>query len=223
MGQKVNPVGMRIGVNRDWNSRWYANKKDFASLLHEDVEIRKYLTTSLKDCLLSHVEIERVKEIVTVSIFTARPGAVIGQDSANIKLITKKLTKLTNGKNVKVSIVEVKNPSLDAHIVAQDMAKQLEERASFRNVQKKAIQRVMKAGAMGIKTSISGRLAGADIARAEGYKEGVVSLHTLRMDVDYALAEASTTYGKLGCKVWICRGVAKNFKKAEKTEEKKGE
>ncbi|WP_405315134.1 30S ribosomal protein S3, partial [Faecalibacillus faecis] len=138
MGQKVNPVGMRIGVNRDWNSRWYANKKDFASLLHEDVEIRKYLTTSLKDCLLSHVEIERVKEIVTVSIFTARPGAVIGQDSANIKLITKKLTKLTNGKNVKVSIVEVKNPSLDAHIVAQDMAKQLEERASFRNVQKKA-------------------------------------------------------------------------------------
>lgn len=223
MGQKVNPVGMRIGVNRDWNSRWYANKKDFASLLHEDVEIRKYLTTSLKDCLLSHVEIERVKEIVTVSIFTARPGAVIGQDSANIKLITKKLTKLTNGKNVKVSIVEVKNPSLDAHIVAQDMAKQLEERASFRNVQKKAIQRVMKAGAVGCKTAVSGRLAGADIARTEGYKEGVVSLHTLRMDVDYALAEAATTYGKLGCKVWISRGLTKKEKKVVDSAEKKGE
>lgn len=222
MGQKVNPVGMRIGVSRDWNSRWYANKKDFASLLHEDVEIRKYLTTSLKDCLLSHVEIERVKEIVTVSIFTARPGAVIGQDSANIKLITKKLTKLTNGKNVKVSIVEVKNPSLDAHIVAQDMAKQLEERASFRNVQKKAIQRVMKAGAVGCKTAVSGRLAGADIARTEGYKEGVVSLHTLRMDVDYALAEAATTYGKLGCKVWISRGLTKKEKKVDSAE-KKGE
>ena len=223
MGQKVNPVGMRIGVSRDWNSRWYANKKDFASLLHEDVEIRKYLTTSLKDCLLSHVEIERVKEIVTVSIFTARPGAVIGQDSANIKLITKKLTKLTNGKNVKVSIVEVKNPSLDAHIVAQDMAKQLEERASFRNVQKKAIQRVMKAGAVGCKTAVAGRLAGADIARTEGYKEGVVSLHTLRMDVDYALAEAATTYGKLGCKVWISRGLTKKEKKVVDSAEKKGE
>ena len=222
MGQKVNPVGMRIGVNRDWNSRWYANKKDFASLLHEDVEIRKYLTTSLKDCLLSHVEIERVKEIVTVSIFTARPGVVLGQEGANIKELQKKVNKLATGE-VKLSVVEVKNPSLDANIVAQEMASQLEARASFRNVQKKAIQRVMKAGAMGIKTSISGRLAGADIARAEGYKEGVVSLHTLRMDVDYALAEASTTYGKLGCKVWICRGVAKNFKKADKTEEKKGE
>ena len=132
------------------------------------------------------------------------------------------LKKLAS-REVKLSVVEIKNPSLDANIVAQEMAAQLEARASFRNVQKKAIQRVMKAGAMGIKTSISGRLAGADIARAEGYKEGVVSLHTLRMDVDYALAEASTTYGKLGCKVWICRGVAKNFKKVEKTEEKKGE
>ena len=209
MGQKVNPVGLRVGITRDWNSRWYANKKDFASLLNEDVKIRKYLTAKLKDALLSHVEIERVKEVVTVSIFTARPGTVLGQDGANIKEITKKLTKLTNGKNVKVSVVEVKNPSLDANIVAQDMAKQLEERASFRNVQKKAIQRVMKAGAVGVKTAVSGRLAGADIARTEGYKEGVVSLHTLRMDVDYALAEADTTYGKLGCKVLFSRILTK--------------
>ena len=221
MGQKVNPVGLRVGITRDWNSRWYTNKKDFASLLNEDVKIRKFLTAKLKDALLSHVEIERVKDVVTVSIFTARPGTVLGQDGANIKEITKKLTKLTNGKNVKVSVVEVKNPSLDANIVAQDMAKQLEERASFRNVQKKAIQRVMKAGAVGVKTAVSGRLAGADIARTEGYKEGVVSLHTLRMDVDYALAEADTTYGKLGCKVWISRGLTKREKKVDA--DKKGE
>ncbi|MDD7735719.1 MAG: 30S ribosomal protein S3 [Bacilli bacterium] len=221
MGQKVNPVGLRVGITRDWNSRWYANKKDFASLLNEDVKIRKFLTAKLKDALLSHVEIERVKDVVTVSIFTARPGTVLGQDGANIKEITKELTKLTNGKNVKVSVVEVKNPSLDANIVAQDMAKQLEERASFRNVQKKAIQRVMKAGAVGVKTAVSGRLAGADIARTEGYKEGVVSLHTLRMDVDYALAEADTTYGKLGCKVWISRGLTKREKKVDA--DKKGE
>ena len=220
MGQKVNPIGLRVGISRDWNSKWYANNKDFASLLNEDVKIRKYLTAKLKDALLSHVEIERVKDVVTVSIFTARPGSVLGQDNANIKEITKKLTKLANGKNVKVSVVEVKNPSLDANIVAQDMAKQLEERASFRNVQKKAIQRVMKAGAVGVKTAVSGRLAGADIARTEGYKEGVVSLHTLRMDVDYALAEADTTYGKLGCKVWISRGLAN---KAKKESDKKGE
>ena len=221
MGQKVNPVGLRVGITRDWNSRWYANKKDFASLLNEDVKIRKFLTAKLKDALLSHVESERVKDVVTVLIFTARPGTVLGQDGANIKEITKKLTKLTNGKNVKVSVVEVKNPSLDANIVAQDMAKQLEERASFRNVQKKAIQRVMKAGAVGVKTAVSGRLAGADIARTEGYKEGVVSLHTLRMDVDYALAEADTTYGKLGCKVWISRGLTKREKKVDA--DKKGE
>ena len=220
MGQKVNPIGLRVGISRDWNSRWYANNKDFASLLNEDVKIRKYLTAKLKDALLSHVEIERVKDVVTVSVFTARPGSVLGQDNANIKEITKQITKIANGKNVKVSVVEVKNPSLDANIVAQDMAKQLEERASFRNVQKKAIQRVMKAGAVGVKTAVSGRLAGADIARTEGYKEGVVSLHTLRMDVDYALAEADTTYGKLGCKVWISRGLAN---KAKKESDKKGE
>ncbi len=221
MGQKVNPVGMRIGISKNWNSRWYADKKEYASLLNEDIKIRKYLTAKLKESLLSHVEIERVKDTVTVSIFTARPGSVLGQDNANIKEITKKVTKIANNKKVKISVVEVKNPSLDANIVAQEMAKQLEERASFRNVQKKAIQRVMKAGAVGCKTAVSGRLGGADIARSEGYKEGVVSLHTLRMDVDYALAEAKTTYGKLGCKVWISRGLAKPAKKNDS--DKKGE
>ena len=221
MGQKVNPIGLRVGISRDWNSRWYANKKDFASLLSEDVKIRKYLTTKLKDALLSHVEIERVKDVVTVSVFTARPGSVLGQDNTNIKEITKKLTKLANGKNVKVSVVEVKNPSLDANIVAQDMAKQLEERASFRNVQKKAIQRVRKAGAKGCRTLISGRLGGADIARSEGYKEGVIPLHTLRSDIDYAHCEAATTYGRLGVKVWICRGEIRPTSKRAK--EAKGE
>lgn len=229
MGQKVNPVGMRIGVSRDWNSRWYANKKDFANFLAEDIKIRKYLDKKLKDCLVSHIEIERIKGgLITVSIFTARPGMILGQDAANIKELTKNVQKLLGikankegkkEKDVKLSVVEVKNPALDAMIVAQEMAKQLEERASFRNVQKSTLRKVMKGGASGVKTMVSGRLAGADIARSEGYKEGVVSLHTLRMDVDYACAEALTTYGKLGCKVWICRGEA--FKKANVEEEKR--
>ncbi|MCI6156108.1 MAG: 30S ribosomal protein S3 [Bacilli bacterium] len=234
MGQKVNPVGMRIGISRDWNSKWYASNKDFSSLLNEDVQIRKYLNGKLKEALLSHIEIERAnKESVKVLVFTARPGLVLGQDGENVKKITKELTKIAGGKSVKIAVVEVKNPALDANIVAQEMAKQLEDRASFRNVQKKTIQKVMKGGAVGVKTMISGRLAGADIARSEGYKEGVVSLHTLRMDVDYAMAEADTQYGKLGCKVWISRGEAKKNKPAEKADfsakkankpvEKKGE
>ncbi len=229
MGQKVNPVGMRIGISRDWNSRWYANKKDYAAFLKEDIQIRKYLTAQLKDSLLSHIEIERIKETINAMIFTARPGMVLGQDGARIKELNKAVNKLVNKdkkvkKDVKLVVVEVKNPSLDANIIAQDIAKQLEDRASFRNVQKKAIQRVLKAGAVGCKTMVSGRLAGADIARSEGYKEGVVSLHTLRQDVDYALAEAHTTYGRLGCKVWISRGVVNLKAKPEETkEEKKGE
>ena len=234
MGQKVNPVGMRIGISRDWNSKWYASNKDFSSLLNEDVQIRKYLNGKLKEALLSHIEIERAnKESVKVLVFTARPGLVLGQDGENVKKITKEITKIAGGKSVKIAVVEVKNPALDANIVAQEMAKQLEDRASFRNVQKKTIQKVMKGGAVGVKTMISGRLAGADIARSEGYKEGVVSLHTLRMDVDYAMAEADTQYGKLGCKVWISRGEAKKNKPAEKADfsakkankpvEKKGE
>ena len=225
---------MRIGISRDWNSKWYASNKDFSSLLNEDVQIRKYLNGKLKEALLSHIEIERAnKESVKVLVFTARPGLVLGQDGENVKKITKELTKIAGGKSVKIAVVEVKNPALDANIVAQEMAKQLEDRASFRNVQKKTIQKVMKGGAVGVKTMISGRLAGADIARSEGYKEGVVSLHTLRMDVDYAMAEADTQYGKLGCKVWISRGEAKKNKPAEKADfsakkankpvEKKGE
>lgn len=220
MGQKVNPVGLRVGISRDWNSRWYANNKDFATFLHEDVEIRKLLTKKLKDCLVSHIEIERVKDSINVSIFTARPGMVLGQDAKNIEALKKEVKKVVNNKAITLSVVEVKNPDLDANIVAQDMAKQLEDRASFRSVQKMAIRKVLKAGAVGCKTMVSGRLGGADIARSEGYKEGVVSLHTLRQDVDYATAEAMTTYGILGCKVWISKGKVDLNKKNSKDEEK---
>ena len=210
MGQKVNPVGMRVGVNRDWNSRWYANDNEFHVFLNEDIKVRKYLEKNLKDALLSHVEIERSKSDkgakVVVSVFVARPGVVIGQDGKNINKIKEDLNKLIKAGELRVDVVEVKNPDLDATIVAQTIAKQLEERASFRTAQKKAIQRVRKAGAKGIRTVVSGRLGGADIARSEGYKEGIIPLHTLRSDIDFAICHAATQYGRLGVKVWICRG-----------------
>lgn len=211
MGQKVNPVGMRVGVNRNWNSRWYANEHEFHVFLNEDIKVREYLEKNLKDALLSHVEIQRSKSYdkgnnATVSIFVARPGVVIGQDGKTINKIKEDLSKLLSATSVKVDVVEVKNPDLDANIVAQSIGKQLEERASFRTAQKKAIQRVRKAGAKGIRTVVSGRLGGADIARSEGYKEGVIPLHTLRSDIDFAIYHAATQYGRLGVKVWICRG-----------------
>ena len=210
MGQKVNPVGLRIGVNKNWNSRWYANDNEFHVFLNEDIKVRNFLEKKLKEALLSHVEIERIKTDkgynVIVMVFVARPGVVIGQDGKNINELKDELAKLLKGAEVRIDVVEVKNPDLDANIVAQEIAKQLEERASFRTAQKKAIQRVRKAGAKGIKTSVSGRLGGADIARAEGYREGVIPLHTLRSDIDYACVHAATQYGRLGVKVWICRG-----------------
>ena len=223
MGQKVNPVGMRIGINRDWNSRWYADGNDFHVFLNQDIKIRKYLVKKVKDASLSHVEIERTKTDkgynVTVSVFVARPAVVIGQDGKNINLIKKDLLKLvTKGDSVRIEVVEVKNPDLDATIVAESIARQLEERASFRTVQKKAIQRVRKAGAKGCRTLVSGRLGGADIARSEGYKEGIIPLHTLRSDIDYACTEAATQYGRLGIKVWICRGEIRPTRKAKKGE-----
>ena len=226
MGQKVNPVGMRVGINRDWNSRWYANDKDYHVFLNEDIKIRKYLEKNLKDALLSHVEIERTKNDkgtnLVISVFVARPGVVIGQEGKNINKLKEDLAKLLNNNEIRIETVEVKNPDLDATLIAKQMAEQLEARASFRTVQKKAIQRVMKAGAKGIKTEVSGRLGGADIARSEGYSEGIVPLHTLRADIDFAIAEAATTYGRLGVKVWICRGEILPARKA-KVEEAKGE
>lgn len=210
MGQKVNPVGMRIGINKDWNTRWYANNKDYSTYLLEDIKIREFLSKELKDALLSHIEIERVKtdkgHKVVAKVFVARPGVAIGQEGARKNEVSKRLQKLVKTGESRIEIVEVKNPNLDATLVAQSIAKALEERASFRIAQKKAIKAVRAAGALGVKTEVSGRLGGADIARSEGYKEGILSLHTLNSDIDYAHAEARTTYGRLGVKVWICRG-----------------
>ena len=219
MGQKVSPVGLRIGVNKDWGSKWFATK-DYATYLHEDIKIRDLLNKSLKEAVISKIEIEKTKDSLVVNIFALKPAVILGQDGNNVKELSKKVAKLAHGKNVKINVSEVSNPDLDATIIARWISEQLENRASFRTVQKKAIQRVMKAGAKGIKTSVSGRLAGADIARSEGYSEGVVPLHTLRADIDYACSEASTTYGKLGVKVWICRGEILPEKKSAKAEEK---
>lgn len=219
MGQKVSPVGMRVGINRDWHSRWFANNQDFHKFLLEDVKVRKYLTKELKDALVSHIEIERRKNDkgheVVVMMFVARPGVVIGQDGANINRLKKVVAKMLKGSQVRLDVVEIKQPDLDAQLVAQWIATELENRASFRTAQKKAIQRVRKAGAKGCKTLISGRLGGADIARSEGYKEGTIALSTLRTNVDFATAEAVTAYGRLGVKVWISRPEPK--KSAEET------
>ena len=205
MGQKVSPVGMRVGIIRDWESKWYA-EKEYGTLLQEDVKIREYLFKELKDAAVSHIEIERVKNKVDITIKSARPGVIIGTNGETVEKLKKELIKLTKGKQINIKVVEVANPDLDATLVAQSVAEQLEQRASFRTAQKKAIQKTMRAGAKGIKTMVSGRLGGADIARSEGYSEGVTPLHTLRADIDYALAEAATQYGRLGVKVWICRG-----------------
>ena len=205
MGQKVSPIGMRIGVIRDWESRWYA-EKDYGTYLLEDNKIREFLNKELHDAYVSRVEIERSKNRVEIIIRAARPGVIVGTNGDNVTALKKKLEKLCGGKHVNIRAVEVANPDLDAHLVARKIAEQLEQRASFRTAQKRAIQQTMRSGAKGIKTMVSGRLGGADIARSEGYSEGVVPLHTLRSDIDYAIVEAMTTYGKLGVKVWICRG-----------------
>jgi len=204
VGQKVNPVGLRIGVIRDWESKWYADK-DYADLLHEDLKIREYISKRLSDASVSKVEIERAANRVNITIHTAKPGMVIGKGGTEVEALRKSLNQLT-GKRVHINILEIKKADLDATLVAENIARQLENRASFRRVQKQAIQRAMRAGAKGIKTMVSGRLGGADIARAEHYSEGTVPLHTLRADIDYGTAEADTTYGKLGIKVWIYRG-----------------
>ena len=222
MGQKVSPVGLRIGVNKDWESKWYS-EKDFATYLHEDIKIRKLLNSELKDAVISKIEIQKTKDSVTVNVVAARPGVIIGQDGKTVETLTKKITKIVNGRNVKLNVVEVENPDLDAKVISRWIAEQLENRASFRTAQKKAMQRVMRAGAKGVKTLVSGRLGGADIARSEGYSDGVVPLHTLRADIDYAVSEAHTTYGRLGVKVWICRGEILPTKKAKNVEEAKGE
>jgi small subunit ribosomal protein S3 len=204
VGQKVNPVGLRIGVIRDWESKWFAGK-DYSTLLHEDIKIREYISKRLNDASVSKIEIERAANRVNVTIHTAKPGMVIGKGGTEVEALRKALNQLT-GKRVHINILEIKRADLDAKLVAENIARQLENRISFRRAQKQTIQRAMRAGAQGIKTQVSGRLGGADIARAEHYSEGTVPLHTLRADIDYGTAEADTTYGKLGVKVWIYRG-----------------
>ena len=204
MGQKVNPHGLRVGVIKDWDSKWYA-EADFADLLVEDYNIRTYLKKKLYAAGVSKIEIERASDRVKVIIYTAKPGVVIGKGGAEIEVTKKELSKLTD-KKVMVDIKEIKRPDRDAQLVAENIAQQLENRVSFRRAMKSCMGRTMKSGAMGIKTCCSGRLGGADIARAEFYSEGTIPLQTLRADIDYGFAEANTTYGKVGVKVWIYKG-----------------
>ena len=202
MGQKVNPIGLRTGINKDWQAKWYANKKDFGIFLARDNKIREFIRDNMKDAAVSQVLIERNSKRTDIRIYTAKPGVIIGRGGEDIEKLRKKVSKLVN-EDVFINIVEVKNPDLNAKLVADQIASQIENRAPFRSAQKRAIRNTMKAGAKGIKTSVSGRLGGAEMARTEGYTEGTVPLHTLRADVDYATSEADTTYGKIGVKVWI--------------------
>ena len=205
MGQKVSPIGQRIGINKDWESKWYAPKKDFAKVLKEDMIIREYLSKNLVDKGVAKIEIERSKKRCEVTIHSAKPGVLIGKGGEEIEKLKKALSSLV-GHAVQVSVVDVKKADINAQLVADSIAKQISNRASFRMAQKRAIKNAMKAGAKGIKTSVSGRLGGADMARSEGYKEGTIPLHTFRADIDYAQSEADTTFGKIGVKVWIYKG-----------------
>jgi len=218
MGQKVNPNGLRLGINKDWEAKWYAPKEDVSKVLVNDIKIRNYLEKNLKNAGIAKVEIERTPKKCEVSIHTSRPGVIIGRGGEEITKLKDKLSKVV-GENVQVSIVDIKKADLNAQLVADSIASQITNRASFRMAQKRAIRNAMKAGAKGIKTKVSGRLGGADMARSEGYTEGTIPLHTLRADVDYATSEADTTFGKIGVKVWIYKGeILKNKTKESKEE-----
>ncbi len=204
MGQKVNPISFRLGINRTWDSRWYA-RKDYANKLYEDLRIRKHLMKSLQAAGLSKVVIERSAHKMRVTLFTSRPGVVIGKKGADIESIKKRLKKFTNDE-VAINILEIRKPEIDATLIAQGIAQQLERRISFRRAMKRGMQSAMRLGAGGIRVNVSGRLGGAEIARMEWYREGRVPLHTLRADIDYGTAEANTTYGVIGVKVWVFKG-----------------
>lgn len=219
MGQKVNPIGYRLGINKDWDSKWYA-EKDFSDKLAKDIKIREYIAKNLKDAAISKVIIERKKDNCILTISTAKPGVILGRGGEDIEKLRKIISKLIDEK-VYINIVEEKNPDLSAQLVANNIAQQIEARAPFRSVQKRAIRNTLRAGAKGIKTSLSGRLAGVEIARTEGYTEGTVPLHTLRADIDYATSEANTTYGKIGVKVWIYKDEILPSKKSFKKEAEK--
>ena len=205
MGQKVNPVGFRLGINRTWDSRWYASKANYADLLHEDLELREFLSKRLQQAGLSKVVIERPAKRARVTIHTARPGVVIGKKGADIEILRGELAKKTGG-DVSLNIVEIRKPEIDAKLIAENIAQQLERRIAFRRAMKRAVQSAVRLGAKGIRINCAGRLGGAEIARTEWYREGQVPLHTLRADIDYGTAEAMTTYGICGIKVWVYRG-----------------
>jgi small subunit ribosomal protein S3 len=205
MGQKVNPIGMRLQVNRTWDSRWYADTKDFGDLLLEDVKIREFINEECKQAGVARVIIERPHKKCRVTIHTARPGVIIGKKGADIEVLRQKLAKMTDSE-LHLNIVEVRKPELDAQLVGESIAQQLERRVSFRRAMKRAVQNAMRMGALGIRVNVAGRLGGAEIARTEWYREGRVPLHTLRADIDYALSEAMTPYGIIGIKVWIFKG-----------------
>ena len=205
MGQKVNPIGMRLGINRTWDSRWYAEGAEYGNLLHEDIRIRKFLTAKLKQAGISRIIIERPHKKCRVTIYSARPGVVIGKKGADIEKLRQSIMKITSGE-VHLNIVEVRKPELDAKLVADNIAQQLERRVAFRRAMKRSVQSAMRMGAGGIRITCAGRLGGAEIARVEWYREGRVPLHTLRADIDYGTAEALTAYGIIGLKVWIFKG-----------------
>ena len=217
MGQKVHPHGLRVGVIKDWDSRWYANKKDFGDTLVEDYNLRKTLKKQLYAAGIAKIEIERTKQRVRIHIHCAKPGMVIGKGGAEIEKLRLQCEKMLK-KNVAIDIVEVKHPDLNAQLVAENIAQQLEKRISFRRAMKQAIGRTMKFGAKGIKTQCSGRLGGAEIARAESYHEGTIPLQTIRADIDYGFAEANTTYGKIGVKVWLYKGEVLNENRKSRRE-----
>jgi small subunit ribosomal protein S3 len=206
MGQKVSPTGLRIGINKNWDSLWFAGKKDMAKYIKEDHVIRTFIKKKYYACAISKITIERTTKRLVINITTARPGILIGQKGAGVELLKKEVSKLTTAESISINIKEVRNIDLDATLVAESIASQIEKRASWRRSMKSAMQKVMKAGAKGVKTMVSGRLDGADIARSEHYNQGSLPLHTLRADIDYGVAEAATTFGIIGIKVWIYKG-----------------
>lgn len=210
MGQKVNPIGYRLAVSRDWRSRWYANAQDLPGFIHGDLQIRRYVKDKLRQAAVARVGIERAWNSIRVTICTARPGVVIGRKGSEIERMTDDIGKMSGGKQVKIDIQEIKTPELDAQLVAENVALQLERRISFRRAMKKTIQTSMDFGALGIKIRCAGRLGGAEISRAEWYREGKIPLHTLRTPIDYGFYEAKTVYGQIGVKVWLCKPLELN-------------
>src|SRR5688572_21493738 len=205
MGQKVNPIGFRLAVNRDWRSKWYASPQEMPAFLHSDLKIRNYVKKKLQFAAVSKIVIERAWNSIRVTIYTARPGIVIGRKGSEIEKMTDEISRMSGGKQIKIDIQEIKTPELDAQLVAENVALQIERRISFRRAMKKSIQTTMDFGAEGIKIRCAGRLGGAEISRAEWYREGKIPLHTLRQPIDYGFAEARTVYGKIGVKVWLCK------------------